>query len=73
MKKSKRELNGIRLGTDFMNDEQRYKFYRILEEKMIEYWEKLEKMRIGEIRARQEAHYIFRNYYRLGLDKKKRD
>ena len=68
MKKS--QIHVTKFGTNYMNDEQRYRFYRVLGKQLKEYEERLEKDRIETLRAMQEVHYIYSNYYRLGLDRR---
>lgn len=50
----------ISFGTDYMNEEQCYKFYQFYGEQLMEYREKLEKGRLEQIKAVRRAYQIYR-------------
>ncbi len=49
------EVKVIRLGTDYMDEEQRSKFYEVLEKLLRGYGEKLEEDRLKSIEATRRA------------------
>lgn len=65
------KVRTIRLGTDYMNDEQLRRFYEVSNKHIKEHEQRLEELEVERLRAMQKALYICRNYYRLGLDRKK--